>query len=109
MISVPVNETTADIHCVVCKDDSTSPGNEIVLCDSCSVGESSLCCLYVLYFFDCWFMVSLSFGQCTNKINRVTRLRVRMVQRVKEECSFHWVSIKQIRQSPSAMWQIDIK
>ena len=46
LIFVLVNETTADIHCVVCKEDNTAPGNEIVLCDSCSVGEFAILFFY---------------------------------------------------------------
>eukprot|EP00794_Sanderia_malayensis_P013876 gene13876-15324_t len=38
-----VNETTAEIVCVVCKDDSTTADNEIVLCDICSVGFHQRC------------------------------------------------------------------
>jgi len=33
-----VNETTTDIICVKCKQDSSDKGNEIVLCDQCGYG-----------------------------------------------------------------------
>jgi len=34
-----VNETTTDIICVKCKQDSSDKGNEIVLCDQCGYGK----------------------------------------------------------------------
>ncbi|XP_066928840.1 uncharacterized protein [Clytia hemisphaerica] len=38
-----VNETTSDIICVICKQDSTESDNDIVLCDSCNVGYHQRC------------------------------------------------------------------
>ena len=44
-----VNETTTDIICVKCKQDSSDKGNEIVLCDQCGYGKYS----YIYY--DSWY------------------------------------------------------
>lgn len=38
-----VNETTADIICVICKEDRTDLDDDIVLCDICSVGYHQRC------------------------------------------------------------------
>ncbi|XP_065890992.1 uncharacterized protein, partial [Dysidea avara] len=38
-----VNETTTDIICVKCKQDSSDKGNEIVLCDQCGYGYHQKC------------------------------------------------------------------
>ena len=35
----PVDETTTDIICIKCKKDDSELRNEIVLCDSCGIGE----------------------------------------------------------------------
>lgn len=45
-----VNEETSDIICIICKKDRTDSDNDIVLCDSCNVGESNIDIIdYMLY------------------------------------------------------------
>ena len=39
-----VDETTTDIICIKCKKDDSEFPNEIVLCDSCGIGEWTLRC-----------------------------------------------------------------
>ena len=38
-VSHAVDETTTDIICIKCKKDDSESPNEIVLCDSCGIGQ----------------------------------------------------------------------
>ena len=42
ILFISVHETTSDIVCVVCKEDKVEADDDIVLCDSCSVGMIEL-------------------------------------------------------------------